>query len=203
MKRSRGEGDAGAAEAAVPPPSPPPLPAVKKVKEEAAAPAPPSPLPDDAAKEEFGFVGRATTDRRGLKCPYLDTVNRPLLDFDFEKVCSVSLSNHNVYGCLVCGKFFQGRGQHTHAYTHSVQAGHHVFINLDTGKVYCLPGARGESCRLIVHAVSCVISCLRALLVCRPVRGDRLFSGRHPCGAVPALHGRGDRGAGPQVPAGH
>ncbi len=24
---------------------------------------------------------------RSLRCPYLDTINRPLLDFDFEKVC--------------------------------------------------------------------------------------------------------------------
>ena len=31
-----------------------------------------------------------------------------MLDFDFEKLCSVSLSNNNVYACLVCGKYFQG-----------------------------------------------------------------------------------------------
>lgn len=29
------------------------------------------------------------------------------LDFDFEKCCSVTLSGHNVYACLVCGKYFQ------------------------------------------------------------------------------------------------
>lgn len=39
---------------------------------------------------------------------YLDTIQRYMLDFDFEKVCSVSLSNLNVYACLVCGKYFQG-----------------------------------------------------------------------------------------------
>jgi U4/U6.U5 tri-snRNP-associated protein 2 len=39
---------------------------------------------------------------------YLDTVNRQMLDFDFEKLCSVSLSNLNVYACLVCGKYYQG-----------------------------------------------------------------------------------------------
>ena len=33
---------------------------------------------------------------------------RSLLDFDFEKLCSVSLSHINVYACLVCGKYFQG-----------------------------------------------------------------------------------------------
>lgn len=41
-------------------------------------------------------------------CPYLDTINRHVLDFDFEKLCSVSLSRINVYACLVCGKYFQG-----------------------------------------------------------------------------------------------
>lgn len=72
-------------------------------------------------------------------CPYLDTVNRQVLDFDFEKFCSVSLSNLNVYACLVCGKYYQGRGPKSHAYTHSLEAGHHVYINLRTEKVYCLP----------------------------------------------------------------
>ncbi|KAK4748089.1 hypothetical protein SAY87_014675 [Trapa incisa] len=72
-------------------------------------------------------------------CPYLDTVNRQVLDFDFEKFCSVSLSNLNVYACLVCGKYFQGRWKKSHAYTHSLEAGHHVYINLQTEKVYCLP----------------------------------------------------------------
>ncbi|KAF9940002.1 hypothetical protein BGZ65_008582 [Modicella reniformis] len=50
-------------------------------------------------------VGGASTGRgSGL---YLDTIQRYMLDFDFEKVCSVSLSNLNVYACLVCGKYFQ------------------------------------------------------------------------------------------------
>ena len=87
-----------------------------------------------------------------------------MLDFDFEKLCSVSLSNNNVYACLVCGKYFQGvwlcvcvraypdsvvmesvcvchagRGGHSHAYTHSVQLLHHVWLNLTTLKFYCLP----------------------------------------------------------------
>jgi hypothetical protein len=44
-----------------------------------------------------------------------------------------------VYACLVCGKYFQGRGLKSHAYTHSLEAGHHVFINLQTEKAYCLP----------------------------------------------------------------
>jgi len=70
---------------------------------------------------------------------YLDTVNRQMLDFDFEKLCSVSLSNLNVYACLVCGKYFQGRGKSSHAYFHSLHEDHHVFINLQTLSVYVLP----------------------------------------------------------------
>lgn len=61
------------------------------------------------------------------------------LDFDFEKFCSISLSNLNVYACLVCGKYYQGRGLKSHAHTHSLETGHHVYINLQTEKVYCLP----------------------------------------------------------------
>jgi U4/U6.U5 tri-snRNP-associated protein 2 len=84
---------------------------------------------------------RERANRASRDCPYLDTVNRALLDFDFEKCCSVSLSPNNVYACLVCGKYFAGRGPNTHAYTHSLEATHHVFMNLHTGKVYCLPDA--------------------------------------------------------------
>ena len=64
-----------------------------------------------------------------------------MLDFDFEKVCSVSLSNINIYGCLVCGKYFQGRGRNSYAYAHAIHDDHHVFINLETTKVsvYCSP----------------------------------------------------------------
>lgn len=67
---------------------------------------------------------------------YLDTINRHMLDFDFEKVCSVSLSQINVYACLTCGKYYQGRGKSSHAYFHSMDKDHHVFINLSTLKVF-------------------------------------------------------------------
>uniref|UniRef100_A0A8C9VJX3 ubiquitinyl hydrolase 1 n=1 Tax=Scleropages formosus TaxID=113540 RepID=A0A8C9VJX3_SCLFO len=80
--------------------------------------------------------GEDTEDRRSRHCPYLDTINRSVLDFDFEKLCSVSLSHINVYACLICGKYFQGRGLKSHAYTHSVQFAHHVFLNLHTLKFY-------------------------------------------------------------------
>lgn len=62
-----------------------------------------------------------------------------MLDFDFEKVCSVTLSNMNTYACLVCGKYFQGRGKRTPAFLHSINDGHRVFIHLETTQVYILP----------------------------------------------------------------
>lgn len=72
-------------------------------------------------------------------CPYLDTVNRDMLDFDYEKKCSVSLSTTNVYCCLVCGKYFQGRTLNTYASKHSMEMDHHVFISMKNGRIYCLP----------------------------------------------------------------
>lgn len=53
--------------------------------------------------------------KRRTDCPYLDTIDRTVLDFDFEKLCSVTLSNINVYACLVCGKYFQGEKLLMHA----------------------------------------------------------------------------------------
>ncbi|EUR66869.1 hypothetical protein PFBG_04447 [Plasmodium falciparum 7G8] len=77
--------------------------------------------------------------KRNRVCPYLRTINRNLLDFDFEKLCSISLSNLHVYACLVCGLYFQGIGKGTHAYTHSLEKNHYVFINLETCKTCCIP----------------------------------------------------------------
>ncbi|GAA5955797.1 hypothetical protein JCM8115_006857 [Rhodotorula mucilaginosa] len=70
---------------------------------------------------------------------YLDTINRAALDFDFERLCSVTLSHNNIYACLVDGKYFQGRGKTSPAYAHALNEDHHVFINLETQKVYVLP----------------------------------------------------------------
>ncbi|KAL4781200.1 snRNP assembly factor [Aspergillus varians] len=82
---------------------------------------------------------RQTAPMEGYNDLYLDTINRKILDFDFEKLCSVSLSNINVYACLVCGKYFQGRGPKSHAYFHALEVSHHVFVNMGTKKVYVLP----------------------------------------------------------------
>jgi U4/U6.U5 tri-snRNP-associated protein 2 len=76
-----------------------------------------------------------------IQCPYLDTVSRLALDFDQERQCGVSLARTNVYACLTCGRYLQGRGRSSHAYAHSLNPdlNHHVFINLRTGVVYSLP----------------------------------------------------------------
>jgi U4/U6.U5 tri-snRNP-associated protein 2 len=63
-------------------------------------------------------------------------VNRSMLDFDFERLCSVTLSHINVYACLTCGKYFQGRGKKSPAYAHSIHEDHHVYLNLDALKVF-------------------------------------------------------------------
>jgi U4/U6.U5 tri-snRNP-associated protein 2 len=76
---------------------------------------------------------------KNMDCPYLSTIKRHLLDFDFEKVCCITLSSNNVYGCLICGKFFQGKTLSTPAYEHSIDSSHHIFINLTNAKIYCLP----------------------------------------------------------------
>lgn len=73
------------------------------------------------------------------KCPYLDTINRKVLDFDSKKFCSQTLSNKNIYACLVCGQLYNGKGKSTPAYTHSLQYNHYVFMNLESSRIYCLP----------------------------------------------------------------
>lgn len=69
---------------------------------------------DDAAAVHHASLAAVVS-----RCPYLDTVNRRALDFDMEKACSITLARgHNIYACLVCGQFFQGRGKSTPMYTH-------------------------------------------------------------------------------------
>lgn len=76
---------------------------------------------------------------------YLHTVARPRLDFDFEHVCSVSMSPLHVYACLVCGRFFQGRGPQSWAVKHAVDDDHRVFLKLASdgggaaGSMWILP----------------------------------------------------------------
>jgi len=72
-------------------------------------------------------------------CPYLDQINRKILDFDNRKLCSVTMSGLNAYGCLVCGVYFGGRTRGTPAYDHSLKTGHKMFIHLEDSRIFCLP----------------------------------------------------------------
>ena len=78
-----------------------------------------------------------------IQCPYMDTIQRSVLDFDLEPACSVSLvTSPHIYACLVCGKYFRGRGLHTPAYTHSVEESHFVFLHLTKATFHCLHDIR-------------------------------------------------------------
>ena len=95
--------------------------------------------PDVDDEPPIPAPSRQIAPLEGFSDLYLDTINRSVLDFDFEKLCSVTLSNINVYACLICGKYFQGRGTKSHAYFHALEVGHHVYVNMQTKKVYVLP----------------------------------------------------------------
>jgi U4/U6.U5 tri-snRNP-associated protein 2 len=69
----------------------------------------------------------------------LSSIDRRRLDFDFEKVCSVTLAQTNVYVCLTCGRYLQGRSPNSPAHQHSLQTEHSLFLQLDTKRVYHLP----------------------------------------------------------------
>lgn len=99
------------------------------------------PVVDDIADEQSAYsaTSRQQAPTEGYSDLYLDTIDRSVLDFDFEKLCSVTLSNINVYACLVCGKYYQGRGPKSHAYFHALEVGHHVYVNMQTKRVYVLP----------------------------------------------------------------
>jgi hypothetical protein len=96
-------------------------------------------LPDDGDNKVVVGIAPRKPEAPQRFCPYLDSISRHVLDFDFEKVCSISNSHLNVYVCLVCGKYFQGRARGSPVYFHSLEHNHHVIMKLDTGRVYCIP----------------------------------------------------------------
>ena len=121
----------------LPPPPPPPA------KDDQATNGHASQMPtndgEQDSDEEDAPTSRRTAPDENYSDLYLDTISRKNMDFDFEKLCSVTLSNINVYACLVCGKYFSGRGPKTPAYFHALEISHHVYINMSTKKVYVLP----------------------------------------------------------------
>ncbi|KAJ9645286.1 Ubiquitin carboxyl-terminal hydrolase 10 [Coniosporium apollinis] len=106
--------------------------------EEAAA-TPGADIDGDDDEPAIVAPSRQAAPTEGYSDLYLDTIDRKVLDFDFEKLCSVTLSNINVYACLVCGKYYQGRGPRSQAYFHALEENHHVYVNMETKKVYVLP----------------------------------------------------------------
>ena len=85
---------------------------------------------EDENKSAMAAPQRQVAPEAGYTDLYLDTIDRKVLDFDFEKLCSVTLSNINVYACLICGRYFQGRGPKSQAYVHALEDNHHVYIIL-------------------------------------------------------------------------
>ena len=58
-------------------------------------------------KRDHGHVGNGDKLGANSQCHHLDIIDRGVLDFDFDKLCSMSLSMINCYACLVYGKYFQ------------------------------------------------------------------------------------------------
>jgi len=58
--------------------------------------------------------------------------------------------------CLTCGKYFQGRGEKTHAFTHSLMANHHVFLCLKSKTFYCLP----DNYEVVDNSLDDILYCL-------------------------------------------
>ncbi|WVR03917.1 hypothetical protein IAU60_000916 [Kwoniella sp. DSM 27419] len=119
------------------PPPPPPVASAPELPPGGPTASGSAPLESDDEEEPEDV--KVVEEDTGHKDMYLDTVNRQTLDFDFERLCSKSLSNINVYACLVCGKYFQGRGRGSWAYRHAVGDNHRVWLNLETEKFYVLP----------------------------------------------------------------
>ncbi|KNC50810.1 U4/U6.U5 tri-snRNP-associated protein [Thecamonas trahens ATCC 50062] len=102
-----------------PPPTAPPAPAVRSTSVAHQQP----PTSDDDAALRVALA----------------SVVRPVLDFDREKVCSVTLSNLNVYACLTCGVLVQGRGPDSVAYAHALETGHPLYMHTTTTAAWMLP----------------------------------------------------------------
>jgi len=94
---------------------------------------------DDETPPSKYFKAPKQISTAGYSCPFLDQINRRILDFDNRKLCSVTMSALNVYGCLVCGVYFSGRTRGTPAYKHALHDNHKMFIHLEDSRIFCLP----------------------------------------------------------------
>lgn len=77
-----------------------------------------------------------------------NAVNLKNLNFDRERICSVTLSSANLFMCLTCGEIFQGQSNNTPAFNHSVDFAsdgdesmlqHRIFIALHNFYIYQMP----------------------------------------------------------------
>lgn len=66
-------------------------------------------------------------------------VQRSHLNFDFDKICTVTLSHINIYCCLTCGKYLQGRDRNSPAFLHSVNTYHQLYLSFHNLQLYSLP----------------------------------------------------------------
>ncbi|VDN00959.1 unnamed protein product, partial [Thelazia callipaeda] len=85
----------------------------------------------DADNDAVWSLKKAQIEKPSRQCPYLDTIDR--------YISSVTLKFWNTFHSFSSSKVFDGRGTSTHAYTHSLDTNHRVFLNLSTLKFYCLP----------------------------------------------------------------
>ena len=80
----------------------------------------------------------------------------------------------------------QGRGQNTYAFTHALETGHHMFMKLVDGRVYCLPEGYEVDDRSL-DAIRYVLNPTftsaqaRSYCVCACVRVCDLISERRLC----------------------
>lgn len=66
-------------------------------------------------------------------------MDRKRLDFDFERICSVTMERSDLYICLTCGKYLKGRSTNTPAHNHSQQFEHSLYMDLESLKFFILP----------------------------------------------------------------
>lgn len=78
-------------------------------------------------------------NQNSLTLGYIDSIDRRKLDFDIEKICCITLSTTNIYCCLSCGKYFQGKNHNSPAFKHMLDDDHHLFLNMESLKIYSLP----------------------------------------------------------------
>lgn len=66
-------------------------------------------------------------------------IDRSKLDFDQPKICSESAATEDVFVNLADGTYCQGPGDESPLALHALATGHYVWMNCETGRVYCYP----------------------------------------------------------------